>query len=63
MPLGQKGPRGEVLVQLKRSHRLSARELASRLEVSLNAARHHLKELEAAGLVSYQRENRGVGAP
>jgi len=63
MPLGQKGPRGEVLVQLKRSQRLSARELATRLRVSLNAARHHLKELEAAGLVSYQRENRGVGAP
>ena len=37
--------------------------LAARLGVSLNAARHHLKELEAAGLVRYERENRGVGAP
>jgi len=34
-----------------------------RLGVSLNAARHHLKELEVEGLVSYQREHRGVGAP
>ena len=62
-PLGQKGPRGAVLVQLKRAQRLTARELAGRLGVSLNAARHHLKELEAEGLVQYEREHRGVGAP
>jgi DeoR family suf operon transcriptional repressor len=31
--------------------------------VSVNAARHHLKELEAEGLVAYEREHRGVGAP
>ena len=29
----------------------------------MNAARHHLKELEAEGLVSYERVHRGVGAP
>jgi DeoR family suf operon transcriptional repressor len=34
-----------------------------RLGVSLNAARHHLKELEVEGLISYQREHHGVGAP
>jgi DeoR family suf operon transcriptional repressor len=62
-PLGHKGQRGAVLVQLKRAQRLTARELASRLEVSLNAARHHLKELQAEGLVEYEREHRGVGAP
>jgi DeoR family suf operon transcriptional repressor len=62
-PLGQKGQRGAVLVQLKRAQRLTARELASRLGVSLNAARHHLKELQAEGLVEYEREHRGVGAP
>ena len=62
-PLGHKGPRGAVLVQLKRSQGLTARELASRLGVSLNAARHHLKELELEGLVEYEREHRGVGAP
>jgi DeoR family transcriptional regulator, suf operon transcriptional repressor len=62
-PLGQKGPRGEVLVQLKRAQRLTAKELAGRLGVSLNAARHHLKELETEGLVEYEREHRGVGAP
>ena len=62
-PLGQKGQRGAVLVQLKRAQRLTAKELATRLGVSLNAARHHLKELEAEGLVVYEREHRGVGAP
>ena len=62
-PLGQKGPRGAVLVHLKRAQHLTAKELAARLRVSLNAARHHLKELEAEGLVVYEREHRGVGAP
>jgi DeoR family suf operon transcriptional repressor len=62
-PLGQKGPRGAVLVQLKRAQRLTAKELAGRLGVSLNAVRHHLKELETEGLVEYEREHRGVGAP
>lgn len=63
LPLGQKGQRGAVLVQLKRGQRLSAKDLAGRLGVSLNAVRHHLKELEAEGLVGYEREHRGVGAP
>lgn len=58
-----KGLRGETLVELKRSQPLTARELGRRLGVSPNAVRHHLKELEAAGLVTYGREQRGVGAP
>jgi DeoR family suf operon transcriptional repressor len=62
-PVGLKGPRSAVLVQLKRAQPLTARDLAGRLGVSLNAARHHLKELEADGLVAYEREHRGVGAP
>jgi DeoR family transcriptional regulator, suf operon transcriptional repressor len=62
-PLGHKGQRGAVLVQLKRSQPLTAKELAARLGVSLNAARHHLKELEVEGLVRYDRSRRGVGAP
>jgi DeoR family suf operon transcriptional repressor len=62
-PTGHKGQRGAVLTQLKRAQPLTARELAVKLGVSLNAVRHHLKELEAEGLVSYTREHRGVGAP
>jgi DeoR family suf operon transcriptional repressor len=59
----QKGLRGEILLALKRSAPLTARELAERLDVSPNAIRHHLKELEAEALVTYGREQRGVGAP
>ncbi len=63
LPVGHKGQRGAVMTQLKRAQPLTARELAIRLGVSLNAVRHHLKELEVEGLISYQREHRGVGAP
>ena len=63
MPLGHAGSRGEVLLQLKRSQPLAVKQLAARLGLSLNAARHHLKELEAQGLVQYERDHRGVGAP
>ena len=63
VPLGLKGARGSILVQLKRSRQLTAKELAPRLGISLNAVRHHLKELEADGLVEYQRVHQGVGAP
>lgn len=62
-PLGLKGARGLVLIELKRSSRLTAKELAARLGISLNAVRHHLRELEADALVEYQRQHRGVGAP
>lgn len=58
-----KGPRGEILLQLKQAQPLTARQLAVELRVSPNAVRHHLKELEAEGLVVYGREQRGVGAP
>jgi len=62
-PLGQKGPRGAVLQHLKRAQPLTARQLAAELGVSLNAARHHLKELEAEGLIQYERLHRRIGAP
>ena len=58
-----KGPRGEILVELKRAQPLTAKQLAEKLGVSPNAIRHHLKELEAEGLIAYGREHRGVGAP
>ena len=60
---GHKGLRGEILVELKKSQPITAKELASRFGVSANAIRRHLKELEAEGLVAYSRENRGAGAP
>jgi DeoR family suf operon transcriptional repressor len=62
-PPGQRGPRGDILVELKRAQPLTARDLAGRLGISLNAVRHHMKELEAEGLVVYDRRHGGVGAP
>jgi DeoR family suf operon transcriptional repressor len=63
LPLGLRGARGTVLIELKGVTGLTAKELAGRLGISLNAVRHHLKELEAHGLVAYERQHRGVGAP
>ncbi|HEX5180523.1 MAG TPA: helix-turn-helix domain-containing protein [Gemmatimonadaceae bacterium] len=64
---GPKGTRAAILIELKRAPaaapRLTAADLAQRLDVSLNAVRHHLKELESEQLVEYDRERRGVGAP
>jgi DeoR family suf operon transcriptional repressor len=62
-PPGQRGPRADILVELKRSPQATARELAATLGLSLNAVRHHLKELEAESLVEHDRQHRGVGAP
>jgi DeoR family transcriptional regulator, suf operon transcriptional repressor len=62
-PETPKDLRGAILLHLKRADRATAKDLAGRLGVSLNAVRHHLKELEAEGLVEYERWHRGVGAP
>jgi predicted ArsR family transcriptional regulator len=63
LPGAYRGPRGAALVALKRAGSLTARDLSTELRLSLNATRHHLRELEAEGVVQYRREQRGVGAP
>jgi DeoR family transcriptional regulator, suf operon transcriptional repressor len=63
LPAGQGGVRGAILLQLKKTESLTTKELASRLGVSLNAVRHHLRDLGQRGLVEYRTERRGVGAP
>lgn len=62
-PVGHRGPRGEILLHLKRQTGATASELAESLGCSLNAVRHHLKELEADGAITYDRTLKGVGAP
>lgn len=62
-PLGPKGPRWEVLLRLKRAGPSTARELAAAIGATVGAVRHHLKELAVEGLVAYERELHGVGAP
>jgi DeoR family suf operon transcriptional repressor len=64
LPRGFRGARGQLLIELKRAGKATVRELGTQLGLSVNAVRHHLKELEAAGLVAYEREQRkAVGAP
>ena len=60
---GHRGLRGEILLELKKSQPATAGELAQVFGVSANAVRRHLKELEAEGLITYGREQRGTGAP
>jgi DeoR family suf operon transcriptional repressor len=61
--VGQKGLRGEILLEIKKAQPLTAKELADIFGVSANAVRRHLKELEAESLIQYGREQRGAGAP
>jgi DeoR family suf operon transcriptional repressor len=63
LPVGYKGPRASILVELKLLPGMTSKELGGRLGLSLNAIRHHIKELELAGLLDHEREQRGVGAP
>lgn len=63
LPPAYKGPRGAILLALKRAGALTARELSEQLGLSSNAIRHHLRELESEGVIGYRREQRGVGAP
>jgi DeoR family suf operon transcriptional repressor len=60
---GFRGVRAELLVALKKEQPLTASELASRFGLTPNGLRRHLKVLEEDGVVRYQREVRGVGAP
>lgn len=63
LPPAYRGPRGKILLDLKRNGFNTARGLAESLGFSLNTVRHHLKELESERLVEHRREQRGLGAP
>ncbi len=63
LPPAYRGPRGQILVDLKRNGSNTARGLADTLGLSLNTVRHHLRELEAEALIQHRREQRGLGAP
>jgi DeoR family suf operon transcriptional repressor len=55
--------RADLLVALKKAQPLTARELGARFGLTANALRRHLKALQEDGLVRFQRQVRGVGAP
>jgi DeoR family suf operon transcriptional repressor len=60
---GFRGVRADLLVALKKAQPLTAHELGDRFGLTANALRRHLKALQEDGLVRFQREVRGVGAP
>jgi DeoR family suf operon transcriptional repressor len=63
VPAGHRGPRGAILLHLKSNGSATAKHLAATFGYSLNAVRHHLKELEGEGVIGYGRVPSGVGAP
>ena len=60
---GLRGLRAQVLLEVKKSQPITARQLGAVFGVSANAVRRHLKELEVDGLVRFGREQQGLGAP
>ena len=62
-PAGLRGARAAVLLGLKQVGTTTAAALAATLGCSVNAVRHHLKELEASELVAHESVTHGVGAP
>ena len=60
---GLRGLRAQILLEIKKSQPVTAKELSSVFGVSVNAVRRHLKELELDGSINYGREQRGMGAP
>jgi DeoR family suf operon transcriptional repressor len=60
---GFRGVRADLLVALKKAQPMTAHELGEQFGLTANALRRHLKALEEDGLVRYEREVRGVGAP
>jgi DeoR family suf operon transcriptional repressor len=60
---GHKGLRSQILLEIKKSQPITAKQLGTRFGVSANAVRRHLKELELEGMVQFVREQNGLGAP
>lgn len=60
---GFRGVRADLLVALRKAQPLTAHELGTQFGLTANALRRHLKALQEDGLVRFQREVRGVGAP
>ncbi|MCU0648885.1 MAG: helix-turn-helix domain-containing protein [Gemmatimonadaceae bacterium] len=60
---GFRGLRGDLLVAVKRRQPVTAQELGTQFDLTANGVRRHLKALEDEGLVTCDREVRGVGAP
>lgn len=60
---GPRGIRGQILLEIKKSQPITAKDLGLRFGISANAVRRHLRELEGEGLVRFGRERQAMGAP
>src|SRR5256885_5821713 len=60
---GHRGLRSQILLEIKKSQPITAKDLGERFGVSANAVRRHLKELEIEGAVRFVRQQNGLGAP
>jgi len=50
---GHRGLRAQILLEIKKSQPVTAKDLSATFGVSVNAVRRHLKELEVDGSISY----------
>jgi len=53
----------DILQHLLKEEQRTAQELAEALDISTQAIRRHLKELEGAGLIEHQQQQVGMGRP
>lgn len=60
---GHSGTRGQLLKLLKHRGGLTVGELADDLDMTSMGVRQHLNTLERDGLVTHEREQRGMGRP
>jgi len=58
-----KSTRDRILQSLLTSSRSTISELAEAVEINTISVRHHLNNLQAEGLVSFEEERHGVGRP
>ena len=63
MTTGLPSTKQNILQALLRSDRAAARQLATDLNLSTQAIRRHLNELEAEGLIEYRAVQQGMGRP
>ena len=59
----EKSTRNAVLISLKKHGRLTVKELADLLGMTLMGVRRHLAQLEHDGLVQHETAQRGMGRP
>ena len=62
-PTGQTSTKQDIVQYILKRGQATAQELAEALEISPQATRRHLKELDAEGLVEHQSLQTGLGRP